>query len=252
MKLLKLFAILSIFVLLTGCGDESESKSEVEPIRVGISSVFPPFDFVDKENQDYQGFDIDLIRAISKEINRPIQFTSVDFDSIIPMIQSKALDISISAITINDERKKSVLFSDPYFETGLQIAVQDDNTSINSIDDLKNKRVAVYIGTTADIKAHQIESITIKRLDAPAKCYDELEDGNVDAVINDSPFSAYLLAQGQIANVKILPSLLTHEEYGIAIQKDDVELQKQINDALKKIHENGEYDQIYKKWFGEK
>ena len=252
MKFAKLLAIFSIFVLLTGCGDESASESEAEPIRVGISSVFPPFDFVDEENQDYQGFDIDLIRAVGREINRPIQFTSVDFDSIIPMIQSNDIDISISAITINDERKKSVLFSDPYFETGLQIVVKDDNTSINSLADLKNKRVAVYIGTTADAKAHQIGSAIITRLNDPAKCYDELEDGNVDAVINDSPYSAYLLAQGQIANVKILPELLTYEEYGIAIQKDNVELQKQSNDALKKVHESGEYDQIYSKWFGEK
>ena len=250
MKFAKLLAIFSIFILFIGC--KEESKAEVEPIRTGVSIVFPPFGFKDDSTRDYQGFDIDLIRAIGRELNCPLQLSGISFDGLLPTFQSKNIDIALSGITINDERKKFLLFSDPYFESGLQIVVRDDNTSINSLEDLKGKRIAVQLGTTSDAQSQQIEDAVVTKFDSVVECFDELKNGNVDAVINDRPSNAFMLARGQISNVRIIPKLLTYEEYGIAIQKDNFELQKQINDALKRVHESGEYDQIYSKWFGEK
>ena len=243
----KLLAILSICIFFTGCGDESKSESEVkvEPLKVGASIAFPPFGFKDDSSRDYQGFDIDLIQAIGRELGRPVQLSSISFDGLVPTIQSKNIDLAISGITITDERKKSLLFSDPYFESGLQIVVRDDNTSINSLEDLKGKRIAVQIGTTSDAQAQQIEGAILTKLDTPLECFDELEDGQVDAVINDRP------SKGQIANVRMIQELLTYEEYGIAAMPDRAELIQQINDALKKVRASGEYYRIYAKWFGE-
>ena len=248
-KFFELLAILSIFIFFTGCGDE-KPKAEVEPIRVGASIAFPPFGFQEEGSRDYQGFDIDLIRAIGKQLGRPIQLSSISFDGLVPTIQSKNIDLAISGITITEDRKKTMLFSDPYFEAGLQIVVRNDNNSINSLEDLKGKRIAVQIGTTGDFFAQQINDVTITRFESPNFCFDELANGNVDAVINDRPSNEYMLAKGQISNVRILPELLTREEYGIATKPDRAELIQQVNDALKKIRESGEYDQIYEKWFG--
>lgn len=249
----KLLAILSICIFFTGCGDESKSESEVkvEPLKVGASIAFPPFGFKDDSSRDYQGFDIDLIQAIGRELGRPVQLSSISFDGLVPTIQSKNIDLAISGITITDERKKSLLFSDPYFESGLQIVVHEDNSDINSLDDLKGKRIAVQIGTTSDSQAQQIEDAILTKLDTPAECFEELAKNQVDAVINDRPSNAFMLARGQIANVRMLPELLTYEEYGIAAMPDRAELIQQINDALKKVRDSGEYYRIYTKWFGE-
>jgi len=80
----------------------------------------------------------------------------------------------------------------------------------------------------------------------------ELKAGGVDAVVNDRPVNDYYIQKSGATGVKALEEKLTAEDYGIAMGKDNAELQKQVNEALKKLHENGEYDKIFAKWFGEK
>ena len=94
------------------------------------------------------------------------------------------------------------------------------------------------------------EGITVLELNTPADCFMELKARGVDAVVNDRPVNDYYINQTQAVGVKSLSNMLSAEEYGIAISKDNTELQKEIDAALKKLHDNGEYDKIYQKWFG--
>lgn len=251
MKLTKLLAIFAILFLFTGCGEDN-SKSE-PPIRVGTALEFAPFDFQDPGDREYKGFDIDLIRAVGRQLGRDLQFSNIGFDNgfdgLILALDAKNIDLIIAGMTINDERKQKVLFTDPYYRSGLTIAVREDNLEINRFEDLAGKTVAVLIDTTGTVEAKRLEGVTIKEFGTSTECFDALANGEVDAVIQDRPVTDYMIARGEISNIRVLPELLTQEDYGIAVEKDDVELQQQINDALKNIRTSGEYDKIFDKWF---
>jgi polar amino acid transport system substrate-binding protein len=167
-------------------------------------------------------------------------------------LEAGNIDVIISGMTINDERKQKVLFSDPYYKSGLSIMVAKDNNSIKTFNDLKGKKVAVQIGTTSATEVKKIEGVQAKELNSSADTFIELAAKGVDAVINDRPVNDRYIVESKNGNVKVLPDLLTAEDYGIAINKKDTELQTKINAALKKLKENGEYDKIYTKWFGDK
>ena len=185
MNLKKLFAALSIFTLtvvgFTGCGEDQSANSNL--LKVGSTIDFAPFEFQDEKQTDYQGFDMDLIRAISREIGKDIEIRDLAFDGLIPALQAGNIDVAISAITITDERKENVLFSDSYYKSGLTVVIRDDDTSINSFADLAGKNIAVRIGTTSANEAKKIENATVKEFNTPAECFIELQNHGVDAVI---------------------------------------------------------------------
>ena len=251
MKFTKLLAMLSIFLIFTGCS--SEEKSSQPPLRIGSAMEFAPFDFQEEGSNQYQGFDIDLIRAVGRELNREVQISDIGFESgfdkLILTLDSNNIDAIIAGMTITEERKDKVLFSDPYYRSGLTIAVREDETGINKFADLAGKRVAVLIETTGGAEVQRLPNVTIQEFEYSPGCFEALANGEVDAVVQDRPVTDYMIARGEISNVKVLPELLTQEDYGIAVRKDDVELQQQINDALKKIRESGEYDRIFDRWF---
>ena len=115
--------------------------------------TFAPFEFQTGGGQQTQGFDIDLINAIGKSAGFQTQIQSSRFDGIIPALQTANVDAAISGMTITPERLKVVSFSRPYIKAGLAIAVQKDNKDITSLDSLKNKKIAVQIGTTGAAQA---------------------------------------------------------------------------------------------------
>lgn len=257
-KVLALVAACAFAVLaMAGCGSSnnavsSGSGSGAKVLKVGSSVDFAPFEFQDEGQKEYQGFDMDLIRAIGKEMGYDVEIQNLGFDGLIPALQGKNIDAIISGMSINDERKQNVLFSDPYYQSGLTMVVRDNETTIKSFQDLKGKKVAVQIGTTSADEVKKIDGVEIKELNTPADCFMELKAGGVDAVVNDRPVNDYYITKNNAQGVKALEEKLTAEDYGIAIGKDNKELQQKVNDALKKLKENGEYDKIFAKWFGEK
>ncbi len=254
MKLKKLAVILTgalVSLALVGCGGAGDqAKQEAKVLRVGSTIDFAPFEFQDEGQKDYQGFDMDLIRAVAKEMGRDVDIQNIGFDGLIPALQAKNIDVIISGMTINDERKEKVNFSESYYKSGLTMVVRSDEESIKSFNDLKGHKVAVQIGTTSANMVKGLEGVTVTELNTPADCFMELKAGGVDAVVNDRPVNDYYIKQSQAVGVKSLEDMLSAEDYGIAMSKDNPDLQKEIDAALKKLHENGEYDKIYQKWFG--
>lgn len=254
-KLLAVAAACALSVAaFTGCGGDqaasSGSGSAGKVLRVGCSADFAPFEFQDETKKEFQGFDMDLIRALGKEMGREVEISDMGFDGLIPALQAKNIDAIISGMTINEERQKNVNFSDPYYEAGLTMIVRDNEEAIKKFDDLKGKKVAVQIGTTSAEEVKKIDGVDIKELNTPADCFMELKAGGVDAVVNDKPVNEYYITKSGATGVKELPDKLTAENYGIAMSKDNADLQKEINAALKKLKDNGEYQKIYDKWFG--
>jgi len=248
-----LIAILALTALVAGCGGGGEKKAEktVEKVlRIGTNADFAPFEFQDVSGKEYQGFDMDLIRAVAKEMGYKADIQNINFDGLIPALEADNLDVIISGMTINDERKKKVDFSDPYYKSGLSIIVKKDDTSIQKFADLKGKKVAVQIGTTSAMEVKKIEGVDVKEFNSSADTFMELQAGGVDAVVNDRPVNDYYIQKSGVKDVRRLEELLTSEDYGIASSKKNPEMKKQIDAALKKLRENGEDDKIFKKWFG--
>ena len=253
MNFKKIVAALSIFALtavgFAGCGEE-EKQVKADDLKIGTSLDFLPFEFHDSEEKEYQGFDMDIIYAIGRELGRPVQVGSINFDGLIPSLQAGNVDVVIAAMTINDERKKLVAFSDPYYESGLTIMVRSNESEINSFEDLAGKKIGVIVSSTAFDMAKTIPDAQVFEYENSTDSFPALKSREVDALINDRPVNDYAIATNQVNAVKVLPDLLTNESYGIAVRKDDTEMLQKINEALKKLHDTGEYDQIYSKWFG--
>ena len=163
---------------LAGCGGSdsasSGSGSSAKELKVRSSIDFAPFEFQDEGQKEYQGFDMDLIRAIGKEMGYEVEVQNIGFDGLIPALQAKNIDVIISGMTINDERKQNVSFSDPYYKSGL-----------------KGHKVAVPIGTTSAEAVKKLGGVEVKELNTPADCFMELKGHGVDAVVNDRPVNDY-------------------------------------------------------------
>ncbi|MBE6098605.1 MAG: basic amino acid ABC transporter substrate-binding protein [Anaerovibrio sp.] len=245
-------ALMAVMAMVAGCGSDKKAADGEKVLKVGTNADFAPFEFQGADPNAYEGFDMDLIRAVGKEMGYKVEINNLAFDGLIPSLEAGNIDVIISGMTINDERKQKVLFSDPYYKSGLSIMVAKDNNSIKTFNDLKGKKVAVQIGTTSATEVKKIEGVQAKELNSSADTFIELAAKGVDAVINDRPVNDRYIVESKNGNVKVLPDLLTAEDYGIAINKKDTELQTKINAALKKLKENGEYDKIYTKWFGDK
>ncbi len=261
-----IFLVMAIFVagLAVGCGGSNDSQDPAEGEAqeqvnetsdkvyiVGTEPTFPPFEMVD-ENNEIIGFDIELIKAIAEDQGFEVEIQSLGFDGLIAAVQSGNIDIIASGLSIDEERKKSIDFSEPYIEAGLALAVQDNNDTINGVDDLEGKVVAVQIGTTGAGKADELlkEGIIkdIKHFNTVDVVMMELINGGVDAVINDLPVTEAYMAQ-QPGKIKVVGDVLESDAYGFGVRKNNEELLNKINAGLKNVIESGKYDELLEKYF---
>ncbi|MFC4802672.1 transporter substrate-binding domain-containing protein [Neobacillus sp. GCM10023253] len=254
--LFSLFLILTIFI--AACGSKETSTSGEKPkdekvYKVGVDTTYPPFEY--KEGNDYKGIDIDLINAIAKNQGIKIELNPMDFGGIIPAMQANQLDVAIAGMSITDERKKVVDFSTPYFDAGLTVVVKKDNSTIKSVNDLKGKTVAVKKGTTgakyAEDNASKLEIKVVQFNDSPAM-FQEVSNGNADALIEDYPVISYAIAQKDLG-LKIVGDRLNGDQYGIAVLKgQNQDVLKKINKGLEELKKDGTYDKIVETYLGKK
>lgn len=250
--------LLLVMIVLTGCGNSekgnepaSGNANEKLKITVGTDTSYVPFEFLDEKTGEYAGFDIDLLDAVAKEAGIEYELKPMDFNGIIPALQTKNLDMAIAGITIKDERKEIIDFSRPYYDAGTLILVQEGNNDIKGIDDLKGKTVATKQGTASYEYASQIQGlknlVPFPNID---QAYMELEKGSADAVIFDSPNVLYYIKTKGEGKVETAGDLLQGQQFAIAFPKGS-ELREKIDVALNTVMENGIYAELYKKWFGE-
>jgi ABC-type amino acid transport substrate-binding protein len=243
-------------VAMSGCS-KKEAAQQQEPqekvMKIITEASFAPFEF--KEGNDFVGFDIEVINAICEDQGYKAEITHMGFDSLIPALQAGKADCAISGMSITDERKKSIDFSDSYFDAGLIIAVAENNNDIKTLDDLQGKKIAGQVGTIGADACNAVKAkdpkTEIRTFDAIGEAFMELEKGGVDAVINDQAVTAYYIQTTGKGKTKMVGDLFSADDhYGIAVKKGNAEMLKVINDGLASIRANGKYDEIYQKWFG--
>lgn len=236
-------------LMVAGCGGENKEAEKV--LRVGTEPTFAPFEFQKEGSKEYAGFDMDLIRAVGKQMGYKVEIQNMGFDALIPALNAGNIDVVAAGMSITDERKEAVTFSDPYYTSGLIIMVNQDNNEIKSLKDLEGKRIACQIGTTGEGKARSVAGAKATAFNTNTEAAMELTNNGVDAVINDSPVVGYYLAQGGNKTAKTVGEVMEAEQYGLAVKKGNDKLAADINKALAELKKNGEYDKIYKTWFGE-
>ena len=225
------------------------STAADKKLVVATDTAFVPFEF--KQGDKYVGFDIDLWDAIAKQLNMEYTLKPMDFSGIIPALQTRNVDLALAGITITDERKKAIEFSDGYYKSGLLLMVRADNDKVKSIKDMEGKVLAVKSGTgSVDYAKEHIKTKELSQFPNIDNAYMELGTKRADAVLHDTPNILYFIKTAGAGKFKTVGDSLEAQQYGIAFPKGSDELREKVNGALKTLRENGTYNEIYKKWFG--
>lgn len=244
-----LLAAMLAIPLVAGCGSSSGQTLQSGKITMGSDTSYPPFESM--EGTKPVGFDVEIAQALAKKLGLTLEVISTAWDGIIPGLKTKKYDIIMSAMTITADRKKQINFSDPYIDSDQSLAVAN-NSTIKTTADLKDKVVGVQIDTTGQTKAEELQPKVgikeIQKFDTILVAFEALEQGKVDAIINDYPVNMYV--SGKRGKTKVAEKIKTNEQYGIGVRQDNTALLNSINGALKQIRDDGTYTTIYKTWFG--
>ncbi len=244
------FIAVSLLLAVAASGCISTGTKE-KVLVVGTSADFPPFEYKNASNGQITGFDISLIKLIAKKMGYDkVEVKDMDFDSLIPALQTGKVDVVIAGMTITQEREKVVDFSIPYWEADQAVLVRKGSgIKVSSVDDLKGKKIGVEKGTTGAIyvKKHLGNSSTIKEYPTYVAATEALLNGQVDAVVLDSPVAKMFSKK---YSVEIVYTIKTGEHYGIAVKKGNKKLLDGINNALKAIMNSPEWNQLVEEYFG--
>lgn len=223
-------------------------------LRMACESTYAPFVFFDSETGSLKGFEIDLLEYVAKEMGMKLEVTNMGFDAIIPALLTGITDVGASSFTITEERAKRVLFSKPYYISGLSILIRaEDKDKIKSVKDVENCTVCAQIGTSGSMRAAEIPGAKVRNFNTVNDAYLELANKGCKAVITDRPVTSYFLATrpNSAKDFYQLPTTLNSESFGFPVKKSNVELMKAIDAAIDKARSSGEFTKMYVKWFGE-
>ncbi len=245
-----LWAMLIVALVLSACAAPAQ-PSEKTKVRVATDATFPPFEMVDENTKELTGFDVELMNAIAQKAGFEVEWINVGFDPMLAGIAECQYDMAIAAITITEERKASMDFSDPYINAGQIVTVRKETTDIGGKDDLKGKKIGAQLGTTGAIEAEKIASAEVKTYDSYDQAFLDLANGQIDAVIADYPTTLAFLATNP-DKLKTVGDVFTDENYGVAFCKKKADLIPQVNAAIKALKEDGTIKKLEEKWLAGK
>ena len=268
MKKLLAFVLAALMLFsLCACGETPSDEPKTEKLVMATNAAFPPYEFVD-DNGDYAGIDVEIAGLIAKELGMELEIKDVDFGAILGGVESGMYDIGMAGMTVNDERKLQVNFSNTYAKAKQVVIVKadsaytsyeefytgfgDDGNPTGIIDGLK---IGVQQDTTGHIYASDDiakwgfgSDAVIPYKTGPDAVQALLTDKITAVIIDNEPAKAFV---AQNAGLKILDGAYADEEYAIAIKKENTELLTKVNAALVKLTDNGEIDKIVKKYIKE-
>lgn len=239
--------------MLTSCssflqGTPTPSGTPLTPVLVATDPSWAPFETVNTRTREIEGLDIDIFNEIAVRQAFRVEYKNVAWDPLLSGIAQGKYDAAISSIVITEDRKKDMLFSDPYFSAGLIVVAGKDNTTITGKDTLSGT-VGVMKGTNASKELEKITTITLitvyEKIDL---AFQDLLYGKLNAVVCDYPVALLYIGK-QPEKLKAVGNVFTNENYGIAVAKGKTELLAKINSGLKAIKSEGFIDQATVKWF---
>lgn len=224
----------------------AESKEAAGGTLVmATNAEFPPYEYHDGDK--IVGIDAEIAQAIADELGMTLEIEDIAFDSIIPELASGKADMALAGMTVTEDRKASVDFSDSYASASQMIIVKEDS-EITGPAELEGITVGVQLGTTGDIYVSDLEAkgTTVERYNKGFEAVQALSQGKVDAVVIDGEPAKTFVAETE--GLKILDEAFTEEDYAIAVKKGNTELLDKINGALKNLKDSGTLDEIVAKY----
>ncbi len=251
-KLFVFFAVVLSILFIVGTAGAKEWKK----VRVGVEGAYPPFSFV-TPGGELDGFDIDIAKAVVKAMGAEIELVAQDWDGIIPALLAKKYDAIIASMSITEERKKKVAFTDKYYNTPAKFICKKGAMKEFSKEAIKGKAVGVQRATIHDkyLTDNYGKDVTIKRYGTQDEAYLDLTAGRVDMLLADSvALSSGFLKKPEGKDFQFIGPDLTDEKWfgigaGIACRKGDTDLVKKLNEAIAKIRSDGTYKKIQDKYF---
>lgn len=232
-------------------GLASFNAAAQEEIKFAMEATYAPFEYMDENNQ-IQGFDVDLANALCEEMKATCTFHNQAFDSLIPALKFKRYDAAISAMDITEARLQQVNFSDAYYDNSAAFISIEGKVADQA--ELEGKRIGVQNGSThQSYLLKQLPGVTAVPYSSYQDAFIDMKNGRIDSVFGDTAVVAEWFKKQD--NLTYVGDQVTNQEYfgngfGIAVNKSNPELVAQLNTALAAVKANGEYDKIFNKYFG--
>lgn len=223
-------------------------------LKVGLMGTYAPYNFLN-ENKEIDGFDADIAKEIAKRLGVEVEFAPQEFSGLIPSLQAGKIDAIISQVTITEERKKQIDFTQPYITNSVKIIVGEDNNSITKLEDFKGQNIGVGLGTNDETYLRKevlpkVGKFEIKTYDDVITSLQDLNAGRIDATINNL-YALKPVVEKNGFKIKAVGEPIKSDKAGVAVRKDNPEFRDAIDQALTDLKADGTYNTIFKKWFGE-
>lgn len=232
---------------------EEAKAPEVKVLRVAHDATWPPMEFMDAETKQVVGYSVDYIDAIAKETGVKVEHRNVAWAGIFAELAANRCDVIASSVTITEERKASMDFSEPYY-TVQQAVVTQASVPFEKVEDLNGKRLGAQVSTTGYFAARKVAASELKSYDAIGHAIEDLKNGRIDAVICDDPVAAdFALQAGDNKDLLKIAFVIQDaeiENYGFAVRKGDTETLGILNKGIEAVKEKGIEDQLIEKWIG--
>ncbi|MBV0934508.1 transporter substrate-binding domain-containing protein [Marinobacterium weihaiense] len=227
------------------------TAAHADTLRVATDPSFVPFEMMDQATGEMIGFDMDILAEVAKRSGFEYDLSTMDFNGIIPALQTGNVDMALAGITITEAREEIVDFSNPYYDSGLRILVRANNQDVSSISDLEGAKVGTKIGSTSYnfLQANLEQDENVTPYPGSSDMYMALMSGAVDAVFYDAPNVGYFSSTRGQGRTKTVGPLYEGQQYGIALKQGSPWLDE-VNAALAGMKADGTYQSIYEKWFG--
>ena len=232
-------------------GGDGGDDGATETIVPGTASGFPPFEYT--QDGELVGFDVALAEEVIERAGYEVgEWVDIEFDSLIPSLRAGDMDLVAAAMTITEDRDEAIDFTDPYWESNQAVLVQEGGDfQPESVEDLEGVRVGAQSGTTGEDEVNALldEGIVaesdVRVYDNYTLAVQDLENGNVDAVVIDIPVARNFAASRSVA---VAFEIETGEQFGLGMREDDDRI-ADINEALAAVQEDGTYDDLVNEWF---
>lgn len=223
---------------------EAEAPAEGGVLTMATNAYFPPYEYY--ENDQIIGIDAEVAAAIAEKLGMELKIEDMEFGSILAAVQTGKCDMGMAGITVTDERKESVNFSD-FYATGVQVVIVKDGGSVASLDDLAGKKIGVQENTTGDIFCtDEFGEDCVERFVTGNAAVLALVQGKIDAVVIDNePAKNYVAAN---EGLSILDTEYAVEDYAIVVAKENSDLLDKINAALDELEADGTLANIVAKY----
>lgn len=234
----KIILLCLCLITLCGCG---RNKNELVMVT---EAGFAPFEYY--ENNDIVGVDVEVAKEIANRMGKKLVIKDVAFDSIINEVKSGKADIGAAGISYTEERSKQVDFSNDYFTSKIVVIVKDNENEAD-FKDLNNKTIAVQLGSTADTYVtNNYKNSTITRQKKYLTAIEDLKNDKVECVVMDELPAKEILEKN--SNLKILSNVLSTENYGMVVKKNNKELMNVVNDVIEELKSSGKIDEYVLKY----